>query len=36
VPRSAPGVLVFDVFVVAGVLALFGVVTLIAKGVERL
>ncbi len=28
--------LVFDVFVVAGVLALFGVVALIAKGVERL
>jgi hypothetical protein len=27
---------VFDVFVVAGVLAVFGVVTLIAKGVERL
>jgi hypothetical protein len=28
--------LVFDVFVVAGVLAVFGVVALIAKGVERL
>ncbi|QWS33340.1 hypothetical protein [Curtobacterium aetherium] len=27
---------VFDVFVVAGVLAVFGVVALIAKGVERL
>ena len=28
--------LVFDIFVVAGVLAVFGVVALIAKGVERL
>jgi hypothetical protein len=27
---------VFDVFVVAGVLALFGVIAAIAKGVERL
>jgi hypothetical protein len=27
---------VFDVFVVAGALAVFGVVALIAKGVERL
>ncbi|WP_263867284.1 MULTISPECIES: hypothetical protein [Curtobacterium] len=27
---------VFDVFVVAGVLAVFGVVALLAKGVERL
>jgi len=27
---------VFDVFVVAGVLAVFGVLALIAKGVERL
>jgi len=27
---------VFDVFVVAGVLAVFGVVALIAKAVERL
>lgn len=44
VPSASPGAdtadllesLVFDVFVVAGVLAVFGVVVLIAKGVERL
>ena len=44
VPSASPGAdtadllesLVFDVFVVAGVLAVFGVVALIAKGVERL
>ncbi|TCL79880.1 MULTISPECIES: hypothetical protein [unclassified Curtobacterium] len=44
VPSAPPGAgttdllesLVFDVFVVAGVLAVFGVVALIAKGVERL
>ncbi|MFZ7088782.1 hypothetical protein [Curtobacterium sp. RRHDQ10] len=42
-PRHLPRVtskywssIVFDVFVVVGVLALFGVVALIAKGVERL
>jgi hypothetical protein len=36
VPSQHPGVLVFDVFVVVGVLALFGVLALIARGVERL
>jgi hypothetical protein len=44
VPSASPGAdpvnlqesLVFDVFVVAGVLAVFGVVALIAKAVERL
>jgi len=35
-PRDLLESLVFDVFVVAGVLAVFGVVALIAKGVERL
>ncbi|WP_175416063.1 hypothetical protein [Curtobacterium sp. SGAir0471] len=36
-PQATPSEsLVFDVFVVAGVLAVFGVVALIAKGVERL
>ncbi|GAA3332029.1 MULTISPECIES: hypothetical protein [Curtobacterium] len=35
-PTATLESLVFDVFVVAGVLAVFGVVALIAKGVERL
>lgn len=35
-PQQVTESLVFDVFVVAGVLAVFGVVALIAKGVERL
>jgi hypothetical protein len=36
VRQRNPGVPVSDVFVVAGVLAVFGVIALIAKGVERL